>query len=120
VLRRQPPGTERLDLRLGGRDVVDHHVQVHLLRPLRVTPLRGPVVGRELEREPRRVRPLRDDHPVVASVGHVQSQQLGVERGQGRRVGTVQYDVVSASDHGTSMPVPPVVRLILLAVPLRR
>jgi hypothetical protein len=52
--RAQPPRADRLDRRGSGGKVVDHHVEVDLLRHRVVWPGWRLVVGRELEAKPGR------------------------------------------------------------------
>jgi hypothetical protein len=49
----QAPGTQGQDARLGGFEVIDHDIEVHLLRPVRVWPLGRLEVRRELESDAR-------------------------------------------------------------------
>src|SRR5262249_42340319 len=49
----QPAGAQRQHLRLGGIDVVDHDVEMHLLRPAGVGPPRRLEAGRQLEPDAR-------------------------------------------------------------------
>ena len=104
ALGRQPSGAEREHLSLSGVEVVDHDVEVDLLRPVRVQPLRWLVIRGQLEGHARgRVVP-RDHYEVRRLVGDRQAEQLGVERGQRGRVGAVDDHVMQPSDHGAIMP----------------
>ena len=60
--------TKHVGRRIG--DTLDHDVEVHLLRDGPVRPGRHTMVRRELEREPRGRVIGRDNHEIVASVGH--------------------------------------------------
>lgn len=80
----------------GGVEVVDHDVDVELLRPRRVRPLRRDVVRSKLEGEPRCHVVIEDDDPVIRTIGDRQAEQFRVERCQSVRVGAVDDDVVAA------------------------
>jgi hypothetical protein len=101
VLAVQPGRAECQDARGGGDNVLDHDVEVELLRDSRVGPGRRPVIGSSLECQARRLAVGGDYHPVVASVGNWLAQQPGVERGEHRRVGAVQDHMMQPSGHGT-------------------
>lgn len=100
VLTGQPPRAQRQHLRRGGPDVLDHDVEVELLRPLRVRPPRRLVVWRQLKGDSRGGVVLGDHYPVLTAVRDAQAKQLGVESSQRRRVGTVDDHVMKTSDHG--------------------
>jgi hypothetical protein len=106
VAARQPPGTQRQHARLGGVYVVDHDVEMHLLRPARVGPLRRLEIGRQLEPDARGFVISRDDGKVVLLPGDGQAEELGIEPRERNRVGTVHDHVVKASDHDYILPRP--------------
>jgi hypothetical protein len=102
VLRVERGGAEREHPLLGGVHVLDHHVDVELLRVLGGRPLRRYVTGGGLERELRAVGPL-EVHPPVAVVLDRPADELGVEAGEGDGIGTVQYDGSDLADaHASS------------------
>ena len=92
-------GAEGQDVRAGCGDVFDHDVEVNLLQHGRVWPAGRTVVGSELEGEPGRGLIGRHHDPVVAAIRDGQSEQPGVERGQGCRVGAVKDHMVQTADH---------------------
>jgi hypothetical protein len=51
ISRGELNGTEREHFAFGDLQVVDHHVEVELLRSRRIRPSRPLVIGRELKRE---------------------------------------------------------------------
>jgi hypothetical protein len=61
----QSSGAESQNSAHGGRQVVDHHVEVELLRVSWVRPLRRAMIGRPLEGKPGRRVVFRDYYPVV-------------------------------------------------------
>jgi hypothetical protein len=78
--------------------ILDHHVQVDLLRHGHLRPGRRAVVRRALEGEPGRAVVVGHHDEVVVGVGDRLAQQAAVERGQGVRIRAVQDDVVQAAD----------------------
>jgi hypothetical protein len=99
ALAGQPPGAQRQGLRLGLLDVGHPDVEVELLRPLGVGPVRGLEVGRLLERDP--VAGAGDHHPAVPGrTLHVHPQEVGVEASEGMSVGRVDHDGMELTDHG--------------------
>jgi hypothetical protein len=92
-------GAEGQDVRPGCGDVFDHDVEVNLLRNSWVWPAGRTVVGGELEGEPGRGLIGRHHDPVVAAIRDGQTEQPGVERGQGCRVRAVKDHVVQTADH---------------------
>src|SRR6185295_5491330 len=104
VPARQPPGTERQHARLGGGDVVDHDVEMDLLRPARVGPLRRLEIGRQLESDARGFVVAGDDGKVVFLPGDGQAEKLGIEPRERSRVGTVHDQVGKAADHRSILP----------------
>ena len=87
VYRRQAPRSQGQHARPGGFDVIDHDVEVHLLRPGRVRPPGRLEVRGQLEADPRGRVAGRHDREVVLLPGDGQPEQPGVERGQRGRVG---------------------------------
>ena len=121
VRRRQPPSAQRGHLALGRRHVVDHDVVVHLLRPVRVAPHRGPMVGCPLERHPGVPVVRRDDDPVRRRIRDRHPQHGRPEPREPHRVGSVVDDVVQSADRGHDRILPPRRRvrdLTAVAVPL--
>jgi len=104
VPARQPPGTQCQHPRLGGVDVVDHDVEMDLLRPAWVGPPRRLEIGRQLEPDARGFVISGDDGKVVLLPGDWQAEELGVEPRKRNRVGAVHDHVVKASDHGSILP----------------
>jgi hypothetical protein len=88
------------------RHVVDHDVDVELLREIRVRPPRRPVIGSELEGHAGSAFAGGDDDPVVAQVGDRHPDQLAVERRQLPRVRAVDHHVVHPPDHGLADHLP--------------
>ena len=82
-----------------GCHVLDHDVEVELLWHCGIGPGRWLVTGSTLECQARRRIVGGDYGPVVITVCHRQSQQRGVERGEGSRVRAVQNHMVHPSDH---------------------
>jgi hypothetical protein len=95
---------ERQDAGTGGSHVLDHDVEMELLRYGRVWPGGRLMAGRELECQPGRLLAAGDHDPVVTAVGDGQSQQLGVERGERGGVGTIENYMMQTSDHDHMMP----------------
>src|ERR1022692_416009 len=97
--RRQPPGAERHDPGIGRINIVDHDIQVKLLRPARIWPLGRLVARRELERYAGRCAGCRDHREIVFLPGDRQAGQFRVEGGERGRGGAVDDHVMQAPDH---------------------
>jgi len=98
ALDTQTGGPEGDDERIGDVEVVDHDVEVDLLRPRGVTPHRRHVVRRELERQPA-VRGVRgDDDPLRTVEGDRPPEHRGPELREGVRLAGVQRHVVHPAD----------------------
>ena len=89
--------TKHVRRRIG--DVLDHDVEVHLLRDGRARPGRRTMARSELERETGGRLVGRDDYEIVAGVGDRMFQECGVEPCEPSRVRTVEDEVVQASAH---------------------
>jgi hypothetical protein len=86
-------------------EVVDHDIDVELLRPSRVGPHRWLVVGRKLEGEARRLAVLGNHHPLIGLVGDRQAEELAVDESEHSRIATVDHYVVRSADrHGAPPP----------------
>lgn len=96
--------TEIDDQPAGRVHIVNHHVEVHLLWPGSVAPLRRLVVGRELKGKTRGGSVLGNHYPVIAAVGDGQSQKRGVEAGQSGGIWAIDNQVVKASDRRRHTP----------------
>lgn len=96
---RQLASSQRQHLRYGSVKIVDHHIEVELLRLLGVGPSRRSMVGRRLKGKTGGRVGRRDHDPVRAGVGHRQAEEFGVERGQRRGIRAVDDHVVGAADH---------------------
>lgn len=82
---------ERDHCRLGGVEIVDVHVDVHLLRPILPRPLRRHIAVDLLEGD--RVTVVGADRaPVVLVSDDLPAEQRAVELGERPRVGAVQDD----------------------------
>lgn len=92
-------GAEREYAGFGLVKVVDHDIEVDLLRAVRIGPSGWLVIDGELEGEPGRGVVLRDDDSVGGAERHRQAEQLRVEVGQAGWVWAVDYDMVTASNH---------------------
>lgn len=79
--------TERKDMRSRDGDVLDHDVEVQLLRDHRARPGRSAVIGRTLKGQPGRCLILGNNDEIVTVVGNRVAEQLGVEPGESPRVG---------------------------------
>jgi hypothetical protein len=95
-----PSAPDGDDLRVRTVGILDHHVDVELLRARWVRPCRGLVVGCQLEGESGGVVVLPNHDPVVGFVGDGQAEEFGIELGESARVWAVDHDVMAAPDHG--------------------
>ena len=91
------PETKHMRCRVG--DTLDHDVEVHLLRDGCIRPGRQTMARSELEPESGGCVVGRHDNESVACVGDRMVQECGVEPCEPSRVGTVENDVVQASEH---------------------
>jgi hypothetical protein len=80
-------------------NVLDHDVEVELLRHGGIRPGRWPVAGGTLECQARGRIAGGDHDPVAVTVCHRQAQQGGVEPGEGTGVWAIQDHMVHPSDH---------------------
>jgi len=89
-------GTQRDGFVMGGLDVIDIQVEVHLLRRA-IGPLRRNMVGRELNAQP----PFAIDEDTVPIVVRFDrsTQQSGPEGALGSQVGGVEDDDLSGNPH---------------------
>jgi hypothetical protein len=94
--RRIAPEGEHL--RLGLIDVVDHDVDMELLREGRVGPARRLVVGGVLEAQADGPA-VADIDPVPIHPGDRQAQQLRIEPRQRPRIWTVEHHTSQSTDH---------------------
>lgn len=92
-------GTKGQDAYAGRLDVVDHDIEVDLLRVGRVRPAGRDMVRGALERKPGAVVIDGDDHKVVGAVHYGPAEQGRIKPGQGQRVRAVNHEVVQAPDH---------------------
>jgi hypothetical protein len=81
-------------------DVLDHDVEVDLLRYATVRPGRSFVIRGELEGKPGGGVVGCDYDPVVAVIGDRLVQQFRIEGCEPARVRTVQHDMMQPTDHG--------------------
>lgn len=95
----QMAGTDGEDFPVRGRNVVDHDIEVSLLRNLWVGPGRRDVIGRALKGDPRRGLIGRDDAEVIASVRDTLSEEERVELREQLRVSAVENHVMQTPDH---------------------
>lgn len=90
-------GAESKDSGPRGADVLDHDVEVHLLRDGRARPRRRTMIGGELECELGCRVVLCDDDEIVAVVGDRLAQQRGVEPCESSEIGAVKDAMVQPS-----------------------
>jgi hypothetical protein len=103
VSRLQEPGTQRYNLIMGGRHVVDMQVEVDLLRrPVR--PLGRNMIGRELNPQPWFTVDV-DTVPVVFRFDCA-TKQSGPKCALGSQVGGVEDDNLSGDPHAAMLPRP--------------
>jgi hypothetical protein len=94
---------ERDDLHACRLDVLDHDIEVELLRSSRIWPPRRLVIRSALKRDAGRCVALRDDDPVLARVRDLKAKQFGVEAREGRWLWAVDDHVMEAPDHVASI-----------------
>lgn len=80
-------------------DVVDHDVELELLRPVWIGPLSGPLVRGKLKRDSGGPIVAGYHDPVAAVVGNRQPQELGVEGRERAGIGAVDNRVVKSPNH---------------------
>lgn len=91
-------------LGLGFVEVIDTDVDMHLLGMVGIGPARRSQIMHSLERHTRPIRSVTDDDPSRVLLHALHPQQLFVEGGQRRGIGTVDHEAVSAFDHGRIVP----------------
>jgi hypothetical protein len=64
----QPAGSDLQDAAVSIGHVIDHYVQVDLLRVLRIRPARGDVIGSKLERKSRVLLVVGYHYPIITVV----------------------------------------------------
>jgi len=97
-------GPERRERGLRGVGVVDADVEVSLLRLHRIGPGGRHMVLRPLEGEVTGAVGEPEDHRVVALLGDLHAEDLGVEGRDGVGVAAVEHGLLEASDNSASMP----------------
>ena len=100
VLAFQRPRAELEHLGRCRRDVVDHDIEMKLLRPRWVGPLWWLMIWCELKRDARRGVVLGHNDPVGAGVRDAKAEQLCIELRQRCRFCTIDHYVMQPSDHG--------------------
>jgi hypothetical protein len=101
---RQSLCAESENLLLGLVQVLDAHIDMHLLRMLRVWPARCAQLGNALKRHPWPVRRVSDHHPIAVVLNPLHAQQFLVERRQHRRLRAVDHETMPTSDHAAMLP----------------
>jgi hypothetical protein len=81
-------------------DIVNHDVEMELLGPLRIRPLRGPVVEGKLKRDSGGPIVGGYHDPAVTVVGNRQPQKLGVEGRKCPWIGAIDHHVMESPNHG--------------------
>jgi hypothetical protein len=81
-------------------DIVNHDVEMELLGPLRIWPLRGPVVEGKLKSDSGGPIVGGYHDPAVTVVGNRQPQKLGVEGRKCPWIGAIDHHVMESPNHG--------------------
>lgn len=81
-------------------DIVNHDVEMELLGPLGIWPLRGPVVEGKLKRDSGGLIVGGYHDPIVTVEGKRQPQKLGVEGRKRPWIGAIDHNVMESPDHG--------------------
>jgi hypothetical protein len=99
----QPTSSELENAWASVRDVVDHDVEVKLLRPLGIRPPRRLVIRGTLECDSGTHIVGGNHDPVVSVVGNRQAEELRVKSRKRSWIGTVDYHVMKSPNHEKSL-----------------
>jgi hypothetical protein len=99
----QAPCTKPQHRFLRAVEIVNHHIEVKLLRAGRVRPIRRLMIRGELKSQSRSLGVFRGYDPVLRLIGDGKSQEFRIERCQGYWVGTIDDYVVFATNHALSL-----------------
>ena len=94
---------QQFDCRTRRNQIVDHDVEVHLLRNPRIGPGRCQVLRSQLKGQPRRGLVVGDHDPVLRPVGDRKPEKLRIELRKAGGVRGVDDDVVHSTEHPPSV-----------------